>query len=69
MKLFTLSRYAVLFALFAIFTPGCYAHVGGGHGAGVEIVVHDSRWHYDHDHDDDWRYHHPWYNDHRYDGQ
>jgi hypothetical protein len=35
----------------------------------VDINVHDSRWHYDHDHDDDWRAHHPWYNDHRYDGQ
>jgi hypothetical protein len=35
----------------------------------VDVTVHDSRWHYDHDHDDNWRANHPWYNDHRYDGQ
>ncbi len=68
MKIFTLGCYAVLFALCVTWTSGCYAHMSG-QGAGVEVVVHDSRWHYDHDHDDNWRSNHPWYNDHRYDGQ
>jgi len=63
MRKVILSFYFVLAAGLSMFNAGCYAHVNGeGAGVGVE-VVHDQRWHYDHDYDDDWRAHHPWHED------
>ena len=67
MKILTLGSYLFLLGFLAACGTGCYEH--RGEGVGVDVTVHDSRWHYDHDHDDNWRANHPWYNDHRYDGQ
>ena len=38
---------------------GCMMRTRNGTVVGVGLV-HDERWHYDHDYDDNWRSHHPY---------
>lgn len=66
MKILTLSSFAFLLAISAVFYAGCYAHVPGATlrvgDPGYYSDGHDDRWHYDHDHDDNWHHDHPWNN-------
>ena len=66
-----ISVFTFLFGVLIVLNTGCYAHMSGG-GIAL-VVVHDSRWHYDHDYDEHWRYSHPYrrwdwetYHDERY---
>ena len=48
MKIRNLNVCLVLVAAFAVCNIGCYEH---RRGPGIEIEVHDSGWHHDHDQD------------------
>ncbi len=60
MRKIIFSVTALLLMISAALGTGCY---GYHRGVGVEVDVHDARWHYDHDHNDEWRRNHPWNND------
>ncbi len=64
MKKILFGFYFVLLMGLAIVDMACYAHANGG-GVGMELEVHDARWHYDHDdgHNEEWRSHHAWHED------
>ncbi len=61
MKLRALGFFYVLLLLLGAVGGGCYPY----HRVGVDVTVHDARWHYNHDYDDNYRVHHPWHEDRR----
>ncbi len=60
MKSRNLGILALLTVIIGAIVSGCYPY---HRGVGVDIAVHDNRWHYDHDYDDNWRAHHAWHDD------
>jgi hypothetical protein len=60
MKVRNLGILLLLSMMFGAAVSGCYPY---HRGVGVDVTVHDNRWHYDHDYDDGWRANHPWHSD------
>lgn len=60
MKLVNSGIFLILLILSLGSVSGCYPD---HRGVGVEIGIHDNRWHYDHDYDDNWRAQHRWHED------
>lgn len=59
MKKLKLGAFIILLAVAAIFGGGCHKEPRGVE-TGAAIVIHDERWHYDHETTAQWRCDHPW---------